>query len=363
MPLKIEQLPIEKLTFDPSNARKHSDANLAAIAESLKQFGQRKPIVVTDANVIVAGNGTVEAARLIGLTDVDVVRVPKSWTADQVKAFALADNRSAELAEWNPEVLSAQLLELDDAGFDIEALGFDAVAVEQSESDSVNDDDEDFDDVVQRASLGDHWRVGKHEIICGDASDESVIARFDAKFDAVITDPPYGIGANTQTLGNGKKKFHRGEGWDDKAPDIGFVLDLAPVLIIWGGNYFTDQLPPNNHWLIWYKKIANVSFSECEMAWTNLGKQVRLFSHHWSGEEKKHVTMKPSPVMDWCCSFVAKGSRILDVYAGSGSTLLAADRADQIGYGVEIDPKYVDVILERLENQTGEKAVLVNASR
>lgn len=124
MTLKIESLSIEKLKFDPSNARKHSDANLSTIAQSLKQFGQRKPIVVTEDNVIVAGNGTVEAARLIGLTDVDVVRVPKDWSADQVKAFALADNRSAELAEWNPEVLSAQLLELEQAGFDVEALGF-----------------------------------------------------------------------------------------------------------------------------------------------------------------------------------------------------------------------------------------------
>lgn len=124
MTLKIEQVPIEQVTFDPSNARKHSEANLAAIAQSLAQFGQRKPIVVTAENVIVAGNGTVEAARMAGLTHVDVVRVPSSWSADQVKAFALADNRSAELAEWNPEVLSEQLLELEQAGLDLVALGF-----------------------------------------------------------------------------------------------------------------------------------------------------------------------------------------------------------------------------------------------
>jgi ParB-like chromosome segregation protein Spo0J len=102
MTLKIERLPIEKLTFDLANARKHSDVNLSAIAESLRQFGQRKPIVITADNVIVAGNGTVEAAFLIGMTDVDVVRVPQDWSSDQVKAFALADNRTAELAEWNP---------------------------------------------------------------------------------------------------------------------------------------------------------------------------------------------------------------------------------------------------------------------
>jgi ParB-like chromosome segregation protein Spo0J len=124
--LKVETLLVKNLTFDPSNARKHSDANLAAIAESLKQFGQRKPIVITEDNVIVAGNGTVEAARLLGLTDVDVVRVPKDWSADQVKAFALADNRTAELAEWNEEILASQLIELQQANFVIEALGFQA---------------------------------------------------------------------------------------------------------------------------------------------------------------------------------------------------------------------------------------------
>ena len=128
MTLKIESLPIEKLKFDPSNARKHSDANLAAIAQSLKEFGQRKPIVITADNVIVAGNGTVEAAVLVGLTDVSVVRVPADWTADQVKAFALADNRTAELAEWNNEVLLEQLFDLEASGFDVSVMGFDSVA-------------------------------------------------------------------------------------------------------------------------------------------------------------------------------------------------------------------------------------------
>jgi ParB-like chromosome segregation protein Spo0J len=139
MTLKIERLPIEKLTFDPANARKHSDVNLSAIAESLRQFGQRKPIVVNAENVIVAGNGTVEAARLLGLTDVDVVRVPKDWSADQVKAFALADNRTAEMAEWDPEVLSEQLFELQAAGFDVDVIGFAEFSYERESFEPVSD--------------------------------------------------------------------------------------------------------------------------------------------------------------------------------------------------------------------------------
>ena len=148
MNLKIERLSIEVLTFDPANARKHSDANLSAIAESLRVFGQRKPVVVSTDNVIVAGNGTVEAAALIGLKDVDVVRVPKDWTADQIKAFALADNRTAELAEWDTTILAQQLLELSEADFPLEILGFEATVVADFEPVS-NDENPKLDERVE----------------------------------------------------------------------------------------------------------------------------------------------------------------------------------------------------------------------
>jgi 16S rRNA G966 N2-methylase RsmD len=360
--MKIERMALADLTLDPNNARTHDQKNLTAIEGSLTEFGQRKPIVIDQKNVIVAGNGTVTAAKALGWTDIEVVRVPADWDAERIKAFALADNRTAELASWQPEVLAEQLLELDAMGFDVSVFGFEALEP-PTDPDPEDEEPLTFESAPQRAALGDHWRVGNHQVICGSSLDPETIARFGVSFDAVITDPPYGIGANKQTLGNGKKKFHRGEGWDDKTPPISWVLALAPKAIIWGGNYFTSELTPTNDWLIWYKKIANVSFSECEMAWTNLGKQTRLLAHHWSGEEKQHVTMKPSPVMDWCASFFPAGAKVLDVFAGSGSTLLAAHRANQIGYGVELDPKYVDVILDRLEKQTGQKAELVNASR
>lgn len=363
--MKLETIAITDLTPDPNNARAHDQKNLEAIAGSLREFGQRKPIVITQDNIIAAGNGTVEAAKSLGWTEIEVVRVPADWDADRIKAFALADNRTAELATWNSQVLAEQLIELDAVNFNVEEFGFEALAP-VTESSIEDDEPLTFESAPQRASLGDHWKVGRHEVICGSSLDSEVIAKFGVTFDAVITDPPYGIGANKMNLGATKKnknKFHRGEGWDEATPPIGWVLDLAPKVIIWGGNYFTHELKPTNDWLIWYKKISNLSFSECEMAWTNLGKQTRLLAHHWSGEQKQHVTMKPSPVMDWSSSFFPAGAKVLDVFAGSGSTLLAADRADQIGYGVELDPKYVDVILDRLEKQTGEKAELVNASR
>lgn len=357
--MKIETKAIKSLTPDPQNARKHDQRNLDAIKASLDKFGQRKPVVVTPTGVILAGNGTVAAAKALGWSEIAVTVTPADWDYATAKAYALADNRSAELAEWDTSVLASQLVELDAEGWDIGELGFD---VPEQEVTPNPDDDEplSFEDAPTRASLGDHWVVGRHHIICGSSMEPENIARFGVQFDAVITDPPYGIDASKMTMGDGKKKFHRGGDWDKEAPDVTFVLAYAPTQIIWGGNYFTDVLPPTNDWLIWHKKISGMSFSEAELAWTNLGKQVRVLSHHWSGEEKRHVTMKPSPVMDWCVSFIPQGAKILDVFAGSGSTLLAADRNKQTGYGVELDPRYVDVILDRLEKQTGLTAELVN---
>jgi len=123
--LVIETISISKLIYDPENARDHDQKNIDAIRLSLDSFGQRKPVVVTSANVIVAGNGTVTAAEQLGWDKIDVVRIPKDWSTNQIKAFALADNRTAELANWNHEVLTKQLLELQESDFDVELIGFD----------------------------------------------------------------------------------------------------------------------------------------------------------------------------------------------------------------------------------------------
>jgi ParB-like chromosome segregation protein Spo0J len=121
--MKIEQVKIGEVRFDNDNARKHSKKNLDAIKGSLRKFGQRKPIVVHNG-VVIAGNGTLEAAIALGWTEIDIVRTPDDWDSDTAKAFALADNRSAELAEWDNEILLDQLMELADAGFSLEELGF-----------------------------------------------------------------------------------------------------------------------------------------------------------------------------------------------------------------------------------------------
>lgn len=137
--MKIETLKIADLTFDPTNARVHDDQNLQAIQGSLSQFGQRKPVVITHDNVIVAGNGTVQAATLLGWDTVSAVRVPADWSDNQVKAFALADNRTAELADWNHVELSEQLTELSLADWDVKSLGFGDYQILDVRPDEVDD--------------------------------------------------------------------------------------------------------------------------------------------------------------------------------------------------------------------------------
>lgn len=374
MPLKIEQIPIEKLTFDPFNARKHSDANIAAIAESLKQFGQRKPIVVNAENVIVAGNGTVDAARLLGITDVDIVRVPKDWSADQVKAFALADNRTAELAEWNPQVLSAQLIELDEAGFDVEALGFDAVKLAQEEDDVPDDEYSVPEEPV--SVLGDLWQIGEHLILCGDSFDIPTIERLTSlqRPNALLTDPPYGIDLETDWSAGGGKKYKPVIN-DNKAFDaqaLRTMFEYCKEQFWWGANYYQRSLLEHDlegSWLVWDKRNENtdsVVGAGFEMCWSKSKHKQDVLRYLWTnftshkndGHKRMHPTEKP---VEMLCEIIDRwiepGSVILDLFAGSGSTLLAAHRSGCIGIGIELDPAYCDAIVQRLEIATGEKAV------
>lgn len=394
MPLKIEQVPIEKLTFDSSNARQHSDANLSAIAESLKQFGQRKPIVVTADGVIVAGNGTVEAARLLGLTEVEVVRVPEDWDSDRVKAFALADNRTAELAEWNPEVLSAQLLELDEAGFDIEALGFELV--EPAIDVASIDQDDVIEEAPPRTALGDVWILGQHRVVCGDSSKPELIQKLmqGEKADLIFTDPPYRLnvtGGNNQWVGQQANKV---------GDSIKEISDFDPALFLGTlRSYFAKNMnayifcnkelvPDYLNWalenkyafnvLIWKKPNAlpigdshrpdleYIIFIRKNAIWNN-GLQGVNYSKllEFSREASAlHPTMKPlGLIANELLISSNRNSIVVDPFLGSGSTLIAAEQTKRICYGFELEPKYCDVIIQRWESLTGQKAVLENASR
>lgn len=180
------------------------------------------------------------------------------------------------------------------------------------------------------------------------------------RFDAVVTDPPYGIGAD---LGAGKSAakwaaFTGNERWDTDAP-VASVLEaiiaMADHAIVWGGNYF--GLPPSSCWLIWDKETAGITtFADCEVAWTNLPKAMRLKRHLWSGpyqkvrEERFHPTQKPLQIMQWCLEQLPKGTRsVIDPYLGSGTTGVAAAKARLAFTGIEQDARFFDIACRRIE--------------
>jgi len=179
----------------------------------------------------------------------------------------------------------------------------------------------------------------------------------DKYFDLAVVDPPYGIGAGKMTMGSGKHKFRKGKCWDSAIPDLRYWAELFRVSknqIIWGGNYFTETLPPSNDWIIWDKKNPNLSFSEAELAWCSIKKNIRIFAHYSAQVEqggKIHPTQKPTKLYDWTFeNYAEKGQRIIDTHLGSGSSRIAANKAGLDFVGFEIDEEYFEAQEKRWKN-------------
>ena len=373
------KISITDLSLDPKNARKHSARNLEAIAASLEKFGQRKPIVV-HRGVVLAGNGTLEAAKSLGWTEIDVAEVPDDWDNDTAKAYALADNRTAELAEWDESELAKQLLELQDADWNIEELGFEVPAL----SDIDGDKDEIPEPPVEpKTKLGDIYQLGRHRLMCGDSTDLTTAKLLlnNKKPELWFTDPPYGINivGNNGKVGAGnlaKNKVYSaviGDDTTDTAKKSFEVWkDLTNKQIIWGGNYFVNFLPFSSSWIIWDKRgdMNSNNFADGEMAWCSFHTRVRIYKQIWNGmiregekEQRVHPTQKPVLTLsDILKDFSKEEDIIVDCFGGSGSTLIAAEQTNRTCYMMELDPKYCDVIIKRWENLTGLKAELVNVS-
>jgi len=381
----IETVLIADLVLDPRNARKHDGKNLQAIAESLKQFGQRKPIVVW-GETVVAGNGTLVAAKSLGWTEITVARIPDDWDKDRVMAYALADNRSAELAEWDEQVLTEQLKELELAEWDVEALGFD-LTVEPLQD--VFEDE--MPEVVEpKAKLGQVWQLGKHRVMCGDATDIATVQRLmdGNKADLIFTDPPYGMFLDAD-YSDMTSKFKGSSGGNKYDAVIGDNADFKPELItsifnnfdyvneffIWGADYYSELLPDKNKgsWIVWDKRgdeSADKMFgSTFELCWSKTRHKRDIARIKWAGifgmekehdKKRQHPTQKPVALVTWFFDKWAKDlQNVVDVYGGSGATLLACEQTDRVCFMMELDPKYVDVIIARWEKLTGEQAQLI----
>lgn len=200
--------------------------------------------------------------------------------------------------------------------------------------------------------------IGRAKLALGDCRE--VLPTL-GKVDAVVTDPPYGIGIDGQKGSDRKngtqlRKTHEHLGWDSAIPDrtlFDLILAAAPHAIIWGGNYFVEHLPPQKAWLVWDKEQTGLSMSDGELAWTNLKQVLRIKKMHrthlWQ-EQPEHPTQKPVRLMSWCLGFLPDASSILDPFMGSGTTGVAAMQLGRDFIGIEREPKYFDIACRRIED-------------
>jgi len=348
---------INEIISNKENPRFISDKKFNKLVQSIKDFPQmleKRPLVVDENMVVLGGNMRLKALQKAGIKEIPI-DIAEGWTDEQKKAFIIKDN--VGFGEWDFDILAN---EWDTEKLNEWGLDFDFKIEHEAEEDDYNEPDDLKVDVV----LGDLIEIGEHRLLCGDSTDADQVAKLiNGEKCNLITDPPYGIDANNQTLGTGKKEFYRGNDWDKKIPDFYFILQLVDKAIIWGGNYFADKLDINNHWLCWHKKNDGLSFSEFELAWSNIGKNTRILSHHWGNEKKIHPTMKPIKVIEWCINLINENKPILDVFIGSGSTMVAAHQLYRKCYGMELDPKYCQVIIDRMINLDSSIKVKINGKK
>jgi 16S rRNA G966 N2-methylase RsmD len=365
--MRISQVPVDDLIPDPSNARKHSEKNLDAIKGSLAKFGQQKPIVIDKGKVVLAGNGTLEAAKALGWAKIRCVTTDLDTNTDKT-AFALADNRTSELAEWDSDVLGKELQSLYEDDFDIGSIGFDIddyISEPVVEGNTDDDAVPEVADNIHGVKRGDVYLLGEHRLLCGDAtSKDDVDGLMDgAKADMVFTDPPYGISVTKGRL--------EGLGYKPVAGDSDISTALAAIALLekyskyfcyWGANYY--GMPPAKGWLVWDKGTSIPAMSDVELAWTNGDFYAKKFDHKWDGprkaselgEKRIHPTQKPVALAQWALNLFKDIESVLDTFLGSGSTLIACEKTKRKCYGMEIDPHYCSVIIQRWQDFTGREA-------
>jgi len=413
--LKITYKDPAQLRPRTKNPRTHTTKQIKQIAASIKEFGFISPILIDDADGIIAGHGRAEAAKLIGMSDVPTVRVDH-LTPTQIRAYVIADNRLAENAGWDQELLTLELQELSvELNFDVTVTGFETAEIDllitELNADTADDADEvpEIDRSVPAVSrLGDCWRIGNHFLLCGDALNKKsyVTLLGTQKAQMVFTDPPYNvaIAGNVSGLGKVKHREFAMASGEMSAREFTKFLEAAfmrladfstngsihficmdwrhmPELLeattepyselknlcVWAKtNAGMGSLYRSQHELVFvYKKgtaphINNVELGRFGRNRTNVWNYpgVNTFGKERGAELAMHPTVKPlALVADAILDCSKRGGIILDVFAGSGTTLIAAEKTGRRGYGIEIDPYYTDTIIRRFDDVYGLKAV------
>ena len=395
-----EMIDINALTPYENNARTHSPDQLEMIGNSIKEFGFINPVIIDENNMILVGHGRVMAAKQIGIKEVPFRRVT-NLTEDQKKAYIIADNKLSDLGGWDDELL---LAELESIELDMSQFGFDLEIDDIEDPDIVEDDPPDVDAYAEpKSKRGDVYQLGDHFLMCGDSTDPDYITKLlrggrsadvpPVTVDMILSDPPYGMNLDTDfsTIKGSLKSIGKKHGTHGNKYDkvIGDNDDFKPELILtffenfsyckemflFGADYFAEYLQDKNNgsWLVWDKRKpsqADAIGSEFELIWSRSNHKRRMLRHDWFGflssensadaRNRIHPTQKPVTLLADIIEQWGKNSNvILDLYGGSGSTLIACEQLNRKCYMMELDAHYVDVIIERWENFTGRKAVRI----
>jgi len=386
--MQIENVNVKKIISYVNNPRKNDGAAVDKVAASIKEFGFKVPIIIDGNNVVVAGHTRLKAAKQIGMTEVPIIRAD-DLTKSQVKAFRIADNRIAEESNWDFEKLEIELEGLDD--FDIGILGFDDGELSfLDEGEVVEDDYEIQVPEIPKSKVGDVWVMGNQRVMCGDSTNSENIKKLmgNVQADMFLTDPPY----NVDYEGGTKLKLKIE---NDNMEDSAFRSFLADAF-----NGALEVMKKGAVFYIWHAESEGFNFrAACKdvglqvrqcLIWNKnsmvMGRQDYHWKHEpclygwkdgaghlWAADRKQttilnfdrprlsleHPNMKPVLLFDYLIKNNTKpGDVILDLFGGSGTTGIACEQNERIAYMMELDPKYVDVIVARWEALTGQVAGL-----
>lgn len=397
--LSIQTRPVEALIPYARNSRTHSAGQVAQIAASIREFGWTNPVLVDGENGIIAGHGRVLAARKLGLTEVPCIEI-RDMTEAQKRAYVIADNKLAENAGWDKELLALELGELKADGFDLDLIGFDAEdlgkLLEPDAKIGLTDDDDAPEVAAVTVSCpGDLWVLGSHRVMCGDSTSMADVERLmdGYKADLIVTDPPYNVAyeggtADKLTIQNdsmGDEAFYQfllaaygamfavakdgaglyvfhadseGVNFRKAMTDAGFKLAQCCVwvkqsLVLGRQDYHWQHEPVLYGW-----KATGAH------RWYSDRKQSTVWNFDRPARNDVHPTMKPVALIEYpLCNSSRGGDVVLDLFGGSGTTLIACEKHSRSARLMELDPKYCDVIIRRWQEFTGQQATLAGDGR
>ena len=412
--MQIKKIKIKDLNSPEWNPRTMPQTEMTKLENSIQEFGFVEPIIVNEYNMnVVGGNQRLQAFKNLGYEEIDAIMVN---IPDLQKEQALNITLNNVSGEWNPELLEEILTEMELTGFDIGLTSLDDLQLEELEIKLPNDTadvpiiEDDFEvdeDIETDIKLGDKFQLGNHFLLCGDATQEEDINQLltatgdEIKVDMVLTDVPYGMGLDTDyskmNNPNGKiTEFNQREippksnNYTEKKVDLFnenilkniFKLNVNEVFL-WGADYFTENIPnlKEGSWIVWDKRTNEKPFPEdfpldkmfgsCfELCWSKTKHKREIARIRWAGlygvetefdKQRVHPTQKPIRLSAWFINkYSSENDVILDLTAGSGSTLLASEQTHRRYYAMEIEPVYCQIIINRFENLTGENAIKIN---